>query len=55
MEELNTLPTIDKLEKTITALASGKAPYSNVIPPEVIKEGKPRLLPHLYEILCLSK
>ncbi|CAH1247554.1 SSTR2 [Branchiostoma lanceolatum] len=53
LEELDTEPTVAELEKAIDALACGKAPGNDAIPPEVIKQGKPALLPHLQELLCL--
>ncbi|KAI8510866.1 hypothetical protein Bbelb_117820 [Branchiostoma belcheri] len=52
MEELDTPPTIDELRKAINSLASGKAPGSDGIPPEVVKAGKNTALHnHLHELL----
>ena len=53
LKELDTEPTLAELEKAIDALACGKAPGNDAIPPEVIKQGKPALLPHLHELLSL--
>ncbi|PIK57595.1 hypothetical protein BSL78_05503 [Apostichopus japonicus] len=53
LDELDKEPTTSELEKAINGLASGKAPGNNAIPPEIIKKGKPALLPHLYKLLCL--
>ena len=53
LEELDAEPTLDELEKAISCLASGKAPGSDAIPPEIIKCGKPVLLEHLYKLLKL--
>lgn len=53
MEELDNMPTMAELVKAINALTSGKAPGIDAIPPDLIKQGKPALLPHLYELLCL--
>ncbi|XP_062615832.1 uncharacterized protein LOC134277519 [Saccostrea cucullata] len=52
MEELDAPPSIDELSKAINSLASGKAPGSDGIPPEVIKAGKSStLLHHLHKLL----
>ncbi|KAI8512327.1 hypothetical protein Bbelb_089660 [Branchiostoma belcheri] len=52
MEELDNAPTIDELRKAINSLASGKAPGSDGIPPEVVKAGKNTALHnHLHELL----
>ena len=53
LEELDSEPTLEELSKAIDALASGKAPGEDGIPPEVIKCGKPALLEPLHELLCL--
>ncbi|PIK37320.1 hypothetical protein BSL78_25845 [Apostichopus japonicus] len=53
LENLDKEPTMIELEKAIDALSSGKAPGNDAIPPEVIKEGKATLLPHLHELICL--
>ena len=45
-------PTVDELNKAIGALACGKAPSKDILPPEVIKSGKPALLEPLHELLC---
>ena len=44
------LQTIEELDK---ALANRKAPGADGIPPETLKTGKPALMQHLYELLCL--
>ncbi|XP_062614292.1 uncharacterized protein LOC134276017 [Saccostrea cucullata] len=52
MKELDAPPSIDELSKAINSLASGKAPGSDGIPPEVIKAGKSStLLHHLHKLL----
>ena len=53
MEELDALPTGEELSKPIDCLSRGKAPGKDGIPPEVLKSGKPVLLQHLHELLCL--
>ena len=53
MEELDVLPTIEELDKAINALANRKVPRADGIPPETLKTGKPTLIQHLYELLCL--
>ena len=53
LEELDSEPTLEELSKAINALASGKAPGEDGIPPEVIKCGKPALLEPLHELVCL--
>ena len=50
---LDNIPTIKELEKAIKSLKSGKAPGSDCIPPEVLKQGKEALLPHLHELLSM--
>ena len=52
MEELDAEPTMDKLSKVIDSLATGKAPGSNNIPPDLIKHCKTTLLHLLHEVLC---
>ena len=51
MEELNIEPTMDELSKVIDSLATGKAPESNSIPPDLIKHCKTTLLHPLHEVL----
>ena len=53
MVELDSEPTASEIEKAINGLANGKAPGNDAIPPEVIKQGIPVLLPHLHELLSL--
>jgi len=53
LEELDSEPTMEELSKAIDALACGKAPGEDSIPPEIIKCGKPALLGPLHELLCL--
>ncbi|XP_068756780.1 uncharacterized protein [Montipora capricornis] len=53
LEELDAETTMEELSKTIDALASGKAPGEDGIPPEIIKCGKSALLQPLHELLCL--
>ena len=38
LEELDSAPTLEELSKAVDALASGKAPGQDGIPPEVINE-----------------
>ena len=47
------LSTIDEFDIAINALANRKAPGADGIPPEILKTGKPALMQHLYELLCL--
>ena len=52
MEELDVPPTVAELSKAIDSLASGKAPGSDGIPPEIIKISKDSsLLNHLHTLL----
>ena len=53
LEELDAEPTLDELEKAINCLASGKAPGSDGIPPEIKTHGKPVLLEHLHTVKTL--
>ncbi len=53
LEELDTPPTLEELSKAIDCLAFGKAPGSDGIPPEALKNSKPALLQTLHELLCL--
>ena len=52
MEELDAKPTMDELSKVIDSLATGKAPGSNSIPPDLIKHCKTTLLHPLHKVLC---
>ena len=52
MEELDTEPTLEELSKAIDSLASGKAPGSDGIPPDLIKCCKTALLHSLHVLLC---
>ena len=52
IEELDTEPTLKELNKAIDSLASGKAPGSDGIPPDLIKHCKTTLLHCLHVILC---
>ena len=47
--------TASEIEKAINGLANGKAPGNDAIPPDVIEQGTPVLLPHLHEHLYHSK
>ena len=52
MEELDTEPTLVELSKAIDSLASGKAPGSDGIPPDLLKHCKTTLLHSLHVLLC---
>ena len=52
MEELDTEPTLEELRKAIDSLASGKAPGSDGIPPDLLKHCKTTLLHSLHVLLC---
>ena len=45
MVELDSEPTAFEIEKAINGWVNGKAPGNDAIPPEVIKQGIPVLLP----------
>ena len=51
MDELDSEPSVEELSKAIDSLASGKAPGSDRIPPELIKHCKTTLLLPLHEVL----
>ena len=53
MTELDTEPTEDDLSKAIDSLKNGKSRGKDMIPPGVIKYGKPALLHHLNVLLLL--
>ena len=53
MKELDMEPTQEELGKAIDSLNCGKAPGADGITPDVIKLGKPSLLPYLHDLLCL--
>ena len=53
MEVLDEEPTTAELIKAIGHLACGKAPGEDGITPDIIKLGKPVLVPHLHKLLCL--
>jgi hypothetical protein len=52
MEELDTEPTVEELSKAIDNLALEKAPGSEGIPPDLMKQCKSSLLLPLHEVLC---
>ena len=52
MEELDTEPTLEELSKAIDSLASGKAPGSDGIPPDLLKHCNTTLLHSLHVLLC---
>ena len=52
MEELDTEPTVEELSKAIDGFAAGKAPGSDVFPPDLVKHCKTTLLLPLHEVLC---
>jgi len=52
MEEADSEPTVEELSKGIDSLASGKAPGSDRIPPDLLKYCKTSLLHPLHEVLC---
>ena len=53
MESLDQQPTLDELSEAIDKLACGKAPGEDGITPDVVKLGKPSILPHLHDLLRL--
>ena len=53
VEELDTIPTQEELNKAFSALSNGKAPGNDGIPAEILKCTKDTLLPHLHKLLCL--
>ena len=52
MEELDAKPTVEELSTAIDRLASGKAPGSDGIPPDLVKHCKNSLLHPLHVVLC---
>ena len=53
LEELDSDPTLEELNKALDSLASGKAPGNDSIPVEVLKCCKGNIISELHEILCL--
>ena len=54
MDDLDTPPTMEELEKAIESLSCDKAPGNDGIPPEVIKAGKDSSLSERLHKLLLS-
>ena len=52
MKELDVIPTVQELSKAMDNLALGKAPGSDGIPPDLLKQCKSSLLLPLHELLC---
>ena len=52
LHELDEVPTISDLKKAIDQLAPGKAPGSDEIPPELVKQCQTVLLNPIYNLLC---
>ena len=52
MDELDSEPLVEELNKAIDSLASGKAPGNDGIPPDLIKHCKTTFLLPLHEVLC---
>ena len=52
LHELDEMPTITEVNIAIDQLAPGKAPGSDQIPPDLIKQCKTVLLGPLYDLLC---
>ena len=52
MEELDTEPTLEELSNAIDSLASGKAPGSDGISPDLLQHCKTTLLHSLHVLLC---
>lgn len=52
MEELDAEPTVEELSKAVDKLASRKAPGSDGIPPDLLKQCKCSLLHPLHKVLC---
>ena len=53
LHDLDVKPSIEEFEEAYDHLAKGKAPGKDLIPPDVIIEGKPVLLQPLFDLLCL--
>ena len=53
MDVLDDIPTRKELSDAIDQLACWKAPGEDGITPDLIKLGKPALMDHLYDLLCL--
>ena len=51
MDDLDSEPTIEELSKAITEMASWKAPGSDGIPVDLLRQCKSCLLPVLHDIL----
>ncbi|XP_047500203.1 uncharacterized protein LOC125046469 [Penaeus chinensis] len=52
LHELDEMPTISEPSKAIDQLAPGKAPGSDEIPPDLIKQCQTVLLKPIYDLLC---
>ena len=52
MDELDSEPTLERINQALDQLSFGKAPGNDGIPVEVIKCAKGTLFKELHEILC---
>ena len=52
MDDLDSVPTTEELSKAIDMMAQWKAPGSDGIPADLLRNCKSCLLPHLHDILA---
>ena len=51
LDELDSLPTLEELRRTVDFLACAKAPENDAIPSEILKVGKSVFFSSLHELL----
>ena len=52
MDDLDSVPIMEELIIAIDHLTNVKAPWSEIVPPDLLKTSKPALLLSFHEVIC---